>query len=306
MLITNEVRIEPSTLCNYSCKICPLSTGVFNRPRTVMSQNMFEKIIDKVRSQAPQINVCTLSGMGEVFTDAGIIAKSRYAAGLGFDVHILTNGSLLTEDLIDDLLAIPVASIRISFHTPVQDHYTSITGSQVKYFKKLLLNIEYLAKNRGNTRLIITSDLTGKFLGDVEAIKEYCLPLVDLLEIWRPHNWGNWENFRKGRRQKLTCGRPFRGPLQIQVDGSVNMCCFDFNGELLLGDFIKDSIKKIFSSYNYERIAKFHQDMGSNDNILCRNCDQLYPLDPSILVFNSGFKPEERINKTSTIYQDLN
>jgi hypothetical protein len=305
MLITNEVRIETSTLCNYSCKICPLTTDAFTRRRTVMSQNMFEEIIKKVRLQMPQINVCTLSGMGEVFTDSGIITKSRYAAYFGFDVHILTNGSLLTEDLIDDLLSIPVASIRISFHTPVQDHYSYITGSSVEFLSRLSRNIEYLSKNRGNTRLIITSDLTENFFGDVEAIKKFCLPLADLLEIWRPHNWSNWGNFRNGRRQRLTCGRPFRGPLQIQVDGTINMCCFDFNGELLLGDFKKDSIKNIFSSDIYQRITKFHHDMDSNDNILCKNCDQLYPLDPSILVFNSGFEATDRINKTSTIYQDL-
>jgi radical SAM protein with 4Fe4S-binding SPASM domain len=306
MLNTREVRFEPSTICNYACSICPLGTGSFKRSGEVMTQDLFEKLIDKIREQAPQINTCTLSGMGEIFTDAGILSKIQYAADSGFDIHLLTNGSLLNKIIIKRLLKIGIKSIRISFHTPIPNHFTKITGTSALILKKLCQNIKYLSKHRGSTRLIITSNLTENFINDVEAIKKFCLPLVDLLEIWRPHNWASWGTYRQNIRQRITCGRPQHGPLQIQVDGTVNMCCFDFNGELLLGDLKKQSLQGIFNSNVYKKILKFHKNHKNKQNLLCKNCDQLHPADPGILIFNSGFIPSDRINKTSTIYENLN
>ena len=57
---------------------------------------------------------------------------------------------------------------------------------------------------------------------------------VELIEAWRPHNWVDGRSYRDTRevKQIKTCGRPEKGPLQIQVDGTINMCCFDFNKDL--------------------------------------------------------------------------
>ena len=62
-------------------------------------------------------------------------------------------------------------------------------------------------------------------------------------------------DYRTIKKEQLkTCGRPFNGPLQVQVDGTVNMCCFDYNGKLLLEDLNAQSLAEIFNSVAYKKI----------------------------------------------------
>lgn len=305
MLTTSEVRVETSTLCNFACPICPHGSSSFKRAQGVMLLDLFEMLLTKVRTEAPQVDQCTLSGMGETFMDGDALAKIRHAAARGFSVHLLTNGALLNPSLIDELLAIPVASIRFSLPGPPPGKVNSSRAVPSLAQAVVWRNLEYLSQRKQRTRLVVSATLTNPVGADVEALQACCKPLVDLLEIWRPHNWVRWARHRSGTRCRATCGRPLRGPIQIQVDGTVNMCCFDFNGELLLGDLKTATLEQIYSSPAYQRIVAYHQSVDSQDHLLCSHCDQLYQPDPSVLIFNSGFKPEERIGKTSTTYSDL-
>lgn len=99
-------------------------------------------------------------------------------------------------------------------------------------------NIEYIKNNKSNsTQLIISAEAVENNKNGINELINKYKDEVDLVEVWYPHNWINWKEYRFGEKVKKTCNRPFNGPIQIQVDGTINMCCFDFNGELLLGDF---------------------------------------------------------------------
>ena len=98
--------------------------------------------------------------------------------------------------------------------------------------------------------------------------------LVDEIEIWKPHNWGDALNYRIGAPVKNSCGRPVRGPLQVQVDGTVNMCCFDYDGKLVLGDLKTQTLDEIFSFDAYLNLKECHTTGNYPDDMLCKNCDQ--------------------------------
>jgi hypothetical protein len=130
---------------------------------------------------------------------------------------------------------------------------------------------------------------------------------ADLLEVWRPHNWVNAKAYRKVQPEKaVSCGRPFTGPLQIQVDGTVNMCCFDFDGKLTLGDLKTQSLREIFSSSTCSKIVKCHTTGNfKGSGLICENCDQRNMKKKDIMVFNSKFDIEERVKMVSTTYKKL-
>jgi len=50
---------------------------------------------------------------------------------------------------------------------------------------------------------------------DTEAFREFWVPKVDAVEIWRPHNFGDGRDYRSRTEEKTTCGRPENGPFQI-------------------------------------------------------------------------------------------
>jgi len=111
----------------------------------------------------------------------------------------------------------------------------------------------------------------------ISRIRSYWEHIVDELEIWRPHNWVDGRSYRgiPIMRRKSTCGRPFRGPVQIQADGKMIVCCFDFDGKMVIGDTYRDSIKDILqTSKELKKIRQSHETENYH-GWLCGNCDQL-------------------------------
>ncbi|MHA1988540.1 MAG: radical SAM/SPASM domain-containing protein [Promethearchaeota archaeon] len=305
MTNTNEARIENCTACNYKCKFCPYSTS-FTRKKEVMSLAIFKLIIDKLKKEAPQITDVTISGFGEAFLDKGLLEKIEYARKQNYNVYVLTNGSLLHPALIDKLFKLKIHSLRISLHTIKIKPYFHITGQYKTIVTNILDLIDYAIENRGKTEITITADVIDENRDDVKDLIEYFKDEPVILEIWEPHNWINWGNYREGKIVKKTCGRPFNGPLQIQVDGTINMCCFDYNGKLLLGNFLNQTLEEIFNSEPYLTIKKHHEEGTiEQSNLLCAKCDQLIDPGKDIVVYNNKFSKEERVGKTSTNFRSV-
>lgn len=302
MIDTNEVRFEISTACNHSCKFCPHS-DLFIRKKQIMSFKLFKSLLDKVSNEYSSITDCTVSGFGEAFADPGAIQKIEYAREQNYNIHILTNGTLLTKSEAKQLLDWEIADIRISLHTVDKNLYPEITGGTEEDFDHVTDLIEFILENKKSTRLVITADIIKENQSDVSNIIDRYSKVVDLLEIWKPHNWVDGRSYRQGKIAKKTCGRPFKSPIQIQVDGTINMCCFDYNGQLLLGDLKTQPLWQIFSSEAYLNIRKHHEGGTiAQSNLICKKCDQLYNTQ-NVVIYNSKFTEKERLNRTSTNYR---
>lgn len=302
---TREVRIETCTHCNYSCVFCPHSSFSFKRKKEIMSLDLYKYILKKLMIEAPYINETTISGFGESFLDKSLMQKIEYSRELGYRVHIVTNGSFLSDGIIDELIKLDVSDIRISLHSIISDNYEKITKANKGLHKKIMQSIEYIIKNKIKTKIILTVEQIDINKEEISSIINFYKDRIDLLEIWTPHNWVNTFSYRTGSIVRSTCGRPINGPLQVQVDGTVNMCCFDFNGELLLGNLKVQSLKEIFSSKKYLDLKNAHYN-GTLDcsDYICKNCDQR--MDQSnIIIYNSQFKGKDRIGRTSTTYSKI-
>jgi len=194
---TNEVRIETSTLCNFSCKFCPNKNG-FKRKKEIMSLELFTKLLYKIKAEAPEITTCTFSGMGEPLLDNTIEDKIKLAKKLHYNIILLTNGSLLSYKKIKD-----IDLLKISFSTFSRERFKKLTGKDDFYI--VLDNIYHVAKTH---KVIITATLTENFEEEIEGLKKLFDNKVYALEIWKPHNWGNWGNYRliKSQQKKLVEG----------------------------------------------------------------------------------------------------
>jgi hypothetical protein len=90
------------------------------------------------------------------------------------------------------------------------------------------------------------------------------------------------------------------------VDGTVNMCCFDFDGKLLLGDLKTQTLKEIFESSMFKKILKHHTTGDFKESgLICENCDQRNLNKSDVMVYNSKFDISERVKKVSTTYSDF-
>lgn len=290
MDFANEARVELSTLCNHNCLFC--THDLLTRKKEVMSNETFILVMSEIKKEK-SIDQITLSGFGESFTDSNVLDRIAVTKSLGYKVNILSNGTLLTPSIIDSLVELKVDSLRISVHTANPIDYARITGTDDSMFYTLMENLEYIAENKGDMKFTITNVLEDE--DDMNNIIEYFEELCDNLEIWRPHNWGDKLDYRQSDWSKKTCGRLSRGPLQVMADGTVNTCCFDYDGRLTIGDLTLQTIDEIFTSEEYLKIKKMH-DSGEFDDIICKNCDQRIEYDGLIYSSIGG----DRINKFSS------
>lgn len=308
---TTEVRIETSTSCNAGCVFCPHPTEDFTRKREVMSLDTYKFYLDKILNElGSQITETTFSGFGEIFIDRGIVDKIAYAGTKNIDIHLLTNGSMLTPERIDKIYEIGVKDIRVSLHTTNPDSYGRVMNykSSKFDFETVMNNVNYAIENKPKeTQFIITADIVKENKNDIEQM---VLDFEDrcTLEVWYPHNWVYGKEYRdKSEPNTLkTCGRPFNGPIQIQIDGDIIMCCFDFNNELVLGNFKRQTLKEIFDGEIFQQLVKHHTDGTClESDFICNGCDQLKDKN-DIVIYNNRVDEAKRANYTSTAVADLN
>lgn len=303
------MRFEVTTRCNYNCIICPREK--LARKIETMSLSLFKKIFDKIMLETGQYNTLTFPGMGEPLLDLSLDEKIKYAKKRKKDlsVLILTNGSMLTPNRFKELENIGATSVRVSFYGNTPKAYSKVHGlNNKRLFYKVRDNLLAISKIKTSTKLLLTLNIIDG--GNDGYVKDWigCWKnKVDLIEVWRPHNWVDAKNYRVVQKKKLkTCGRPFKGPLQVQVDGTVNMCCFDFNGKLTLGDLNKQSLKKVFSSALFNKILQGHRSGNfKNSGLICEHCDQRNADKTDIMIYNSKFDIQERVKQISTTYSKI-
>ena len=307
---SNEIRFEVTTRCNHHCVMCPRDE--LYRKKELMSFDSFKFYLDKIRQEADQYECVTFSGFGESTLDPGLMQKIEYARKLGYRVYLLTNGTLLTKEKFLKMNELGVDSVRISIHGNTESAYLKTHGlHKESFFHRVQIAINEFVQVPGRrTKVILTFVETEHNRSNIDDFINYWRERVDLIEAWRPHNWVDGRGYREIQENgKLnTCGRPENGPLQIQVDGTVNMCCFDFNGQLLLGDLKTQSLQEIFSDAPFQNLMKCHR-LGdyAGSGLICENCDQRNKLQSGreIMIYNSKYDPDIRVNQYSTTYTDV-
>ena len=304
----NDMRFEITTKCNYNCIICPRDK--LTRKIETMSFELFKKLLDKILAETDQYDTLTFPGLGEPLLDETLDKKIKYARKKEIkNILILTNASLLSVERFKRLEDLGVTSIRVSFYGNDPISYMRVHGVKNKnIFWQVRDNLEKIASIKSKTKLLFTFNvIDGNNDGCVKDWIDYWKDKVDLIEVWRPHNWVDGRKYRKVQKNKLkTCGRPFKGPLQVQVDGTVNMCCFDFDGKLTLGDLKTQSLKEIFNSSLYKKIKECHLSGNyKGSGLICENCDQRNADKSDVMIYNSKFDIQERVKMISTTYKKV-
>lgn len=135
---------------------------------------------------------------------------------------------------------------------------------------------------------------------------------MDALEIWRPHNFGDGRDYREraddpsGGCAKTSCGRPENGPLQIQWNGEVIPCCYDYNNKIVLGNAFSQPVLEILNGAKY-RLLRYAHRVGKFQLFpYCDQCDQLLPHADALVFSNRhNLPPEVAVRLSNTDLYNL-
>jgi MoaA/NifB/PqqE/SkfB family radical SAM enzyme len=269
------VSVETSALCNADCLYC--ARGRMERELGVMSQELFEKIADEAAGRADMF----LSGFGEPLIDMNLEEKVEYAkrAGVG-RVSFFTNASLLEPERAKTLVKAGLDGVDLSIDGATAESFNSVRRGLE--FEEVYENVRYLASLRRNGRPFIRLDTlilpeTGE---EKTLIRRTFGSLVDRIVFRRPDSWaGQIELPPEAETSRAERPSDYREPCihlwqQINVywDGTVPLCCRDFDAKVPLGDVTESSIAEIWKGEPLRTYRWKHLTGSFEDMLLCSRC----------------------------------
>jgi MoaA/NifB/PqqE/SkfB family radical SAM enzyme len=305
-----EVRYEVTDHCNASCIMCPREAHEKGREHGVMDLEKYKRSIDEVVALGAKKIV--LTGFGEPLVDATLEDKIRYAKTKGLNTYIISNASILTEKRCRSLIESGLDEMRISFYGMRKESYETVMRKLS--FEKTWAGLHMLLDMRKTLgskkpKLEISWLILEENKDDTEAFKAYWEPKLDAIEIWRPHNFGDGRSYRDRHVDpslKRTCGRPENGPLQIQWNGEVIPCCYDYNNQVILGNAFEQPVMEILNGAKYRLLRKAHGESSFGLFPYCNQCDQLLPHADALVYTNRhNLPPEVAVRMSNTDLYDL-
>jgi sulfatase maturation enzyme AslB (radical SAM superfamily) len=261
------VQIESTNICNAKCVFCPRDE--MHRRQGVMEMDLFKKIVDECAALG--ITHVRVHNYGEPFLDRQLVEKVRYAKQKGIqEVGMISNGSLITEDLARGMIDAGLDAINIS---------VDAAGKEV--FERTRLNLDYdtvtgnvrtlarLRKESGRTHpKLILSFVRQNNSADEQAFIEEWSQVADKIHITDLHNWAGTLNSKS--EVNYPCYRLWL-TFTVLWDGRVSLCCADFDGRHVLGDLRTSTIAQVWNSPAYRAARKQHLESGGPE--ICRTCD---------------------------------
>lgn len=295
----SSLLVEPTSVCNLRCPLCPTGEGTLGRPPGMMDLALYEQIIRECRPWVSQIN---LSNYGEPLLHRDIVAMVRLAKGARMKVTVASNlHPLTTDEFADDLVRAGLDYIYISLDGVDQASFADYRRGGD--FEKACDAVRRLvsAKRRagGATPFIELQYIVMRHNeGHVEAFRRIADGLgVDGIAL-KPMSFNNadWddpgtlEEFRRRYPrdeafhlydvdESRIRWRPARVKpvclalwytLTILWDGTIVPCCLDPRGELAIGR-VQDGI---LNAWHGERAVRLRESLRSKQGRpdLCVRC----------------------------------
>lgn len=301
-LLHPEVRYEVTDHCNATCIMCPRDKHEHAREHGIMDQELYEKSIDEVALLGAEKVV--LTGFGEPMLDKKLELKIKYAKSKGLSTYIISNGSVLNSKRARSILEAGLDEIRVSFYGMQEKSYNSVMkGLDFNKTISGMMDFITLRKELGaKTKIQVSYLEMEENKEDTGLFKEFWESKVDAIEIWRPHNFGDGRDYRERHESlevKTSCGRPENGPLQIQWNGEVIPCCYDYNNKIILGNAFTSPVLDILNSPKYKLLRYAHKMNKFNMFPYCDQCDQLLPHADALIYTNRHNLPPEVAVKLS-------
>jgi uncharacterized Fe-S cluster-containing radical SAM superfamily protein len=285
--------------CNYTCKMCPQTTGRGKEWVRKMPFDLFESILD----QLPGKPIINLEGSGEATLAKDLPRYIQACTDRGLESYICTNGSRINGEFMNNMIDAGLTYLRVSVIGYDAKSYNQ--WMNVDNFEFIKENIketqEYIKKTGSKCKvtsyhLILDNNHTEN---EVNLYKKNFIEELNITAfIWKLHNWsGNWDpDYRRNPANRKSCGRPFAPELTIRSGGNngeraaVTPCCQTMGppneAKSVLGHFSNQSIEEIYFSKEYKELRSAHEEGRFDDIEYCKNCDFLYD-DPEVLVWSN-------------------
>ncbi len=277
------VSLETCTSCNHRCPFCPVS--VAPRDKEVMSQELFERIVDEIAEFGDEKVVVSLSNYNEPTFDPLFEERIRYLFAKRIPVSILTNASGFTPEraeLFEKLGRFRYIGVNLPTLRP--DRYEKLHGT--RDLPRVLANMDALhARSLSDeTTIVVLGEEDAEHLRDVAELKAHFEPkgwAVKQFKIRSRPDSGTYviepPPLKKLKGCELVGSRPFEH-LHVTGTGTAVLCCQDYYEKLTVGDLKTHSVAEILGGETMARLRRWTYGVEeAPEDFLCRRCEFAIP-----------------------------
>jgi radical SAM protein with 4Fe4S-binding SPASM domain len=272
--------------------MCPTGNYSQSRKSGFMSEELYLKIVEEI---APYKTPLRFIRWGEPTSHPKIHAFLQAAKDRDILLHLNTNGSYLSDKMMEFFIDLPLDSLKFSFQGVDQKSYAEMRN--IDFFDELLSTIRRLHEKRGRRPfpyILTSTTVTYESKDSISAFKEEVRCISDDVNVGRT----NFEyldldavRLRPDEVEMLKrlkdvetlvkvhpeCPEVY-DKLSINWDGTVSACCWDSDKKMLIGDVSEQSLAEIWHSPILNEYRSILAEMRHDDLLLCKDCYDTHSL----------------------------
>lgn len=284
------IEFEVTNHCNFQCLMCKTGMATSTRERGYMTDEIFHAVINEIKDYPIALKFV---GQGEPDLHPKLMEYIRIAKENDIVVHLTTNGSLLDESKMMELIDAELDSIKFSFQGVDAEGYKQLR--QKDNYEELLHKIELLYKLRGDKEfpyITIGTSVTSESEEKVMAFRNRCEHICDKVEVGittlesidldkiqsedaRNEIRKIQEHQNRIKRRYVCCPQIF-DTIAVRWNGDITACCADSDGVMTLGNI---KLKSILECWNSPLENKYREILSKceYDKLeLCKDCYDVY------------------------------
>lgn len=273
----SKIQIQTINLCNYACPMCPYPQQSEGRVRSTLDVDLFYKIVSEVREAKRRVKLCLML-QNDPLLDRRFIEFLDYAHAAEdavSSISTVTNGSALTDELLDRLVSYERFYLTISVNATDRERYLKIHGRDLwDRVHGLLTSWE---GSREKVRLSFVLDDASLDEGrnfqsywQGEGYQTRLVPLNSRISSVREEGALHFIDEDYGH-----CHYPV-DTLNVLADGTVILCCNDWEHKQRFGNLNESSVSELWNARKMRSFREAALEGRLRKYPMCKGCD--YPM----------------------------
>ena len=285
--------IEPSSICNFRCKMCFQSAAqdLFKGKRRNMDLDLFMTIISQAKAwPGDKFKVLKLCIYGEPLMNRDFSQMLKFAreADIAERIETTSNASLLNETIAKTMVSAPLDYLRVSIYSAIPSKHTEITQSNVpmQQIHDNLAMLQKIKRQYNSQHPFVAVKMLNTFNEEENQIfRDYYADVADEIYIDEPHSWveiqgehfierlygDELDKVKRDMQNRKACPLPFT-TMAIRSDGAVAPCCNDWYGGTNISYVQNKTLFDIWHSQEWYDFCVMQLSGRNHENISCRGC----------------------------------
>lgn len=288
-----SISIEPTTSCNLRCPECPSGLRSFTRPTGMLKMDLFERIIEQVHRQ---VGYLTFYFQGEPYLNHQFLQMVKFASHHRMYTATSTNAHYLDEATIVKTVEAGLNRLIISIDGASQETYEKyrVGGNfdkvrnaiqticrvkkEMKRYTPYVI-LQYLVVRHNEHQLpeiIQTARSSGVNELRFKTAQVYNYQngndLIPTIEKYARYRLNKDGTYSIKNEMKNNCRKLWKSCV-ITWDGNVLPCCFDKDGQYVMGNIAEEKFSDI---WNNDKYMLFRKTLFNNRKSIdiCTNCSE--------------------------------